>query len=117
MEGLLSFVEQLMALGGFAALIAVVINVLKTFGVVKDGQAGMWATVLNLAGLIGLVVAGIVAPEFEVAGLNAKFAQIAEILSLIFAFIMQNWISKGTHTVFSSGDVPVIGKSFSDAPL
>ncbi len=117
MEGLLGFVEQLMALGGFAALIAVVINVLKTLGVVKDGQAGTWATGLNLAGLIGLFVAGIVAPEFEVAGLDATLAQIAEILSLIFAFIIQNWVSKGTHNVFSGGKVPVIGKSYSDGPF
>lgn len=117
MEGLLSFVEQLMALGGFAALIAVVINVLKSVGVIKDGQAGTWAAGMNLAGLIGLFVAGIVAPEFEVAGLDANMAQIAEILSLIFAFILQNWVSKGTHSVFSSGGVPVIGKSYSDGPF
>ena len=114
MEGLLSLFEQLMVLGGFAALISVVINVLKTIGVVKDGQAGLWATGLNLAGLIGLFVAGIVAPEFDVPGLDGNMAQIAEILSLIFVFITQNWISKGTHAVFSSGQVPVIGRSFSD---
>lgn len=114
MEGLLTLFEQLMVLGGFAALIAVVINVLKTIGVVKDGQAGVWASGFNLAGLIGLFVAGIVAPEFDIAGLNENMAQIAEILSLIFAFILQNWVSKGTHTVFSSGQVPVLGRTFSD---
>ena len=114
MEGLLGLFEQFMVLGGFAALIAVVINVLKTLGVVKDGQAGTWSTGLNLAGLIGLFVAGIVAPEFDIPGLDANLAQIAEILSLIFAYIMQNWISKGTHSVFSSGQVPVIGKSYSE---
>jgi hypothetical protein len=114
MEGLLTLFEQLMVLGGFAALIAVVINVLKTIGVVKDGQAGIWASGFNLAGLIGLFVVGIVAPEFDIAGLDANVAQIAEILSLIFAFILQNWVSKGTHSVFSSGQVPVIGRSFSD---
>ncbi len=114
MEGLLGLVDQLMVLGGFAAMVAVIINVLKTFGVVKDGQAGTWSTGLNLAGLIGLFVAGIVAPEFDIPGLDANLAQIAEILSLIFAYIMQNWISKGTHSVFSSGQVPVIGKSYSE---
>ena len=64
---------------------------------------------LNLAGLIGLFVAGVVAPEFDVVGLDGSLGQIAEILSLIFAFIMQNWVSKGTHSVFSKGSVPVIG--------
>ena len=114
MEGLLSLVEQLAVLGGFAALISVLINVLKTFGVVKDGQAGTWSAGLNLAGLVALFVTGIVAPEFDVSGLDTSIAQVAEILSLLFAFIVQNWISKGTHTVFSSGQVPVIGRSFSD---
>ena len=114
MEGLMSLVEQLAVLGGFAALISVLINVLKTFGVVKDGQAGTWSAGLNLAGLIGLFVTGIVAPDFEVAGLDQNMAQIAEIFALIFAFVSQNWISKGTHSVFSAGQVPVIGRSFSD---
>jgi hypothetical protein len=114
MEGLLSLFEQLMVLGGFAALISVIINVLKTIGVVKDGQAGMWSAGLNLAGLIALFATGIVAPEFDISGLDENIAQIAEILSLIFAFITQNWISKGTHTVFSSGQVPIIGRSFSN---
>ena len=113
MEGLLLFVEQLMALGGFAALIAVVINVLKSFGVVKDGQAGTWATGFNLVGLIALFVTGIVAPDFQVTGLDANMAQIAEILTLVFAFITQNWISKGTHEVFASGSVPLLGTSYS----
>lgn len=117
MEGLLSLIEQLMALGGFAALIAVVINVMKTIGWVHDGQAGTWAAGLNLAALVGLFVTGIVAPEFEVAGLNTTLSALAEILGLIFAFIVQLWVSKGTHTVLSSGDVPVIGKSFSDGPF
>ena len=118
MEGLQGLLGQLIALGGFAALIAVLINVLKSFGVIKDGQAGVWAAGANLAGLIGLFVAGIVAPEFDAAGLDGNMAQIAEILSLIFAFMVQNWVSKGTHSVFSSGGVPVIGKSFSkDEPF
>lgn len=117
MEGLQSLFGQLMALGGFAALIAVVINVGKTFGWIKDGQAGTWSAGLNLAGLIGLLVAGIVAPEFDITGLDGNMAQVAEILSLIFALIVQIWVSKGTHSVFSSGGVPVIGKSFSDLPF
>ena len=110
---ILSLIEQLMALGGLAALIAVVINILKTFGVVKDGQAGLWSTGLNLAGLVALFVVGIVAPEYDIPGLDGQVAQVAQILSLIFAFIMQNWVSKGTHDVLASGKVPVIGKSFS----
>jgi hypothetical protein len=113
MENLFSLFEQLMALGGVAAAIALIVNVLKTIGVVKNGQAGTWAAGLNLVGLIGLFVAGVVAPEFDIPGLDATIAQVVEILRLIFAFIVQNWISKSTHDVFSSGEVPIVGKSFS----
>jgi hypothetical protein len=117
MDGLTELFGQLLALGGFAAMVAILINVMKTLGWVQDGQAGTWATGLNLLGLVALFVTGIVAPDFDLTGLDANLAMVAEILSLIFAFIYQNWVSKGTHTVFSSGEVPVIGKSFSDGPF
>jgi hypothetical protein len=111
-EQVLGLVEQLMALGGFAAFVAILINVLKTFGVVKDGTSGTWAAGLNLAGLIALFALNIVEPGFDVGGVDAHLAQIAQILTLIFNYIMQNWVSKGTHQVLSSGGVPVIGRSY-----
>ncbi len=117
MDDFLGLVNQLMALGGFAALVAILINVLKGFGVVKDGTAGTWAAGLNLAGLITLFALSIFEPGFEVGEIDAHLAQIAEILTLIFGYVMQNWVSKGTHQVLSTGGVPLIGKSHSDGPF
>lgn len=113
----LNLVEQLLALGGFAALAAIVINVLKAFGVVKDGTAGTWAAGINLAGLIALFISGIFAPEFDIGVVDQHLAQLAKIFSLIFSYVMQNWVSQGTHKVLSKGQVPVIGKSNSEVPF
>lgn len=108
-------VAQFVTLGGFAALAAIVINVFKAIGLVKDDTAGTWAAGINLAGLIALYVAKIVSPELNIAGVDAHLSQLAEILTLIFAYIMQNWVSRGTHEVLASGKVPLIGTSYSRA--
>ena len=113
MEELLSLAQQLGALGGFAATVAVVINILKTVGWVPDGQAGAWAAGLNLVGLIGLFAAGIFAPEFDFVGLDGHMEMIATILTMVFAYVIEFWVSKGTHEAFSSARLPVIGKSHS----
>ena len=106
-------VAQFVTLGGFAALAAIVINVLKAIGVVKDDTAGTWAAGINLAGLITLYVTKIVSPDLNIAGVDAHLSQLAEILTLIFAYVMQNWVSRGTHEVLASGKVPLIGTSYS----
>jgi hypothetical protein len=109
----LNLVNTLLAMGGFASLVAIVINVLKAVKVVKDGQAGLWSAGLNLGGLILLYVLKIYDPEFDTDVINTHMAQIAEILSLVFAYVMQFFITKTTHGVLSDGKAPVIGKSFS----
>jgi len=111
MEGLIELLGQLGALGGFAALVAMVVNVLKQFGLIPDGHAGQVAVGLNLAGLVALFAVGQFVPGFDIGGFDQQLGSIAEILVLIFAFVFQNFISKGTHNTLSGMRVPVIGKS------
>ncbi len=113
----MSLIEQLLALGGFAAIVAIVINVLKAIGVVKDGTAGTWAAGFNLVGLITLYLLKIFAPEVDISGVDAHLSQLAEIFSLIFSYVIQNWVSQGTHKVLSNGNVPVIGTSYNVKPF
>jgi len=108
----MKLVEQLLALGGFAAIVAIVVNVLKAVGVVKDGTGGTWAAGFNLVGLIALYGLQIFAPELGTGAVDVHLAQVAEILSLIFSYVIQNWVSQGTHKVLSKGNVPLIGTSF-----
>ena len=111
MEGLVELIGQLGALGGFAALVAMLVNVLKSFGLIGDGHAGQVAVGLNLAGLVALFVVGQFAPGFDIGIFDQQLGQLAEILILIFAFVFQNFISNGTHGTLSGMRIPVIGKS------
>lgn len=99
------------ALAGFAALIAFVINGLKYFGVVKEGDAPTWSAGLNLAGLVLLLVMRVYAPQVDVEGLDAQVAQFVEVGTVIFGYIIQLLSSKLSHAVVRG--VPGIGKAIS----
>ena len=111
MEGLIELLGQLGALGGFAALVAMIVNVAKAIGWIPDGHAGQVAAGLNLAGLIALYAASKFAPGFDIGIFDAQLGQVADILILVFAFVFENFVSKGTHNTLSGMRVPLIGKS------
>lgn len=67
------------SLGGVGALVAALVNVGKTVGLVKDGQAPTVSTGLNLVGLVVVFVLGVVAPE-KIAGVSQYAGQFSEVL-------------------------------------
>ncbi len=111
MEQITAALTQLGTLAGFAALVSVIINVLKVVGVVKDGTAPIWAVGANLIGLITLIVIGFVKPDMDLTGIDAQFGQLAQILLMSLSFVVQVASSKFTHAMLKN--VPLIGKSFS----
>lgn len=113
MEEIHNLVLSFGTLVGFAALVAILINVLKTFGVVKDGDAPKWSAILNLAGLIGLSVAKIVWPDLAISAVDSVAGQVAEILVVVFSYVVQIVVSNKTHNALVDAHVPLIGKSFS----
>lgn len=102
---------QWSGLVGFAALVAFAINILKTFGVVKDAQAQNWSAGLNLLLLAGLLALRVFAPDFDVSGLNAQAQAFVDVGVVIFSYILQLLGSKAAHTLLRG--LPLIGKSFS----
>lgn len=104
-----SLLAQLAALGGVAAFITFLVNALKQFGVVKDGDALNWVTGLNLVALVGLFVAHIVG--FNVTGLDTILATLAQIGTMLLALLLQVGVSRVAHTLVKG--TWVIGKSFS----
>lgn len=102
---------QWSALAGFGALIAFIINILKTFGLVKDDQAPTWSAALNLLGLAGLLALRVYAPQVDVVSLDAQVAQFVEVGLVVFAYILQLLGSKVAHTAVRG--TPLIGKSWS----
>ncbi len=111
MEGLNGLVAQWAALGGFGALIAFLINILKTIGVVKDGQATAWSTGLNLLGLIGLYAVGLAKPNLDLTEIDAQVAQFVAVGIVVFDYIIQLLGSKLAHNTVRG--TPLIGKSLS----
>jgi len=106
-EGLL---QMLVQLGGVGALIAVVVNVLKTTGVVKDGQAGMVSAGLNLLALAALFGVQVWKPETDLVWLDSQAGALATLLTTVFGYIWQIVAAKMTHKALSG--TPVVGKSY-----
>ncbi len=111
MEELTVLVNQWASLVGFAALISVVVNVLKTKGIIKDGQATAWVAGINLVGLVVMFIVQMVAPDVNIVFLDEQAGQIANLLLVVFSYITQLFGSKLTHELIKG--VPIIGKSFS----
>lgn len=99
------------SLAGVAALIGVVINVFKSLGIVKDGSAKTWSAALNMIGLAVLLLLRVYQPELDIGVWDQHAGQIANVLLVVFGYILQLLSSKVTHIAVTG--VPVIGKSFS----
>ena len=102
--------HTLLSLGGFGALIGVIINVAKTLGLVKDGQATNYATGLNLILLIGLFVGKVMG--FDVAGLDGVAGEIANAGIAILQLLVMLGGSRLFHNTLRG--VPVVGRSLSN---
>ncbi len=109
-----ALVPTFMALAGYGALVTIVVNTLKSIGVLKDGQAPKVVLVLNLGGFVvlaGLGLFGAITPEYFDQIASAVAAMLTAIIGLVTAY----GASLGTHTVLKNASAPVIGKSFSKA--
>jgi len=106
-----SLLTQFMALAGVGALVALIVNILKTAGVVKDGDAITWATGFNLAGLVLLFFLKVFAPAADIGQLDGIAATIAQIGVLVLGLITQLLGSKVGH--LSVRGTWIIGKSYS----
>ena len=104
-----SLVVQWGSLLGFAAVIAVVINLLKLAGVVKDDTAQIWSAALNLAGLAGLLLVKVFQPEVDIPGLDQQAAEFANVMTVMVAYISQLLSSKLTH--YAIRGIPFFGVS------
>lgn len=107
-----ALVLQLAALAGFGALVAAIVNIGKQVGIVKDGQAPVFSTGINIIGLVVLFALKVFAPDVSVEGLDATAAQIAQFLTVAFGLFVQLGGARFAHDALRG--VPVIGKSYSN---
>ena len=100
------------SLVGYAALVAVVINVLKFFKVIKDGDADTWNAGANLLGLVALFIFTLVRPDalVMIPGIDQNLQAVAAFLSYVFTFVVQIGVSRAAHAAIKG--TPVIGTSY-----
>lgn len=106
-----NIVLEVAGLLGFAALVSMLVCVLKFFDVIKDGQADKWVAGFNLVGVLSLFIVRQFNPEFDPVQIDTAMGQIASIGTYILSFLVMIYGSKITYS--ATKGLPLIGKSFS----
>ena len=96
-------------LAGFAALVSVLVNVLKSVGVVKDGTADKWVASFNLVGVVALFTVMLINPEFNPIAIDSVLSQIAVFGAFLFSTISTILGSKVTYLAIKG--LPLVGTS------
>lgn len=106
-----NIVLEVTALVGFAAFVSLLINVLKFFGVVKDGTSDKWVAGFNLAGILALFTARLFIPDWNPLPVDNILLEIATVGGYILTYVIMIYGSRFTYGVVKN--IPLIGKSFS----
>jgi hypothetical protein len=114
LSDLVQLVVSFGSMAGAAALVAILVDLFKRFGIVKDGDAPRWSAALNLLFLIALVSARYFAPQFSVEFLDAQAGAVAEVAAVVLSFVMQIAVSPAVHFQALANDSPV---AFSNSGL
>lgn len=88
---------------GTFALIALLIDIVKWAGVIKDGTAGKWSAAANLVVLITVTVVFKLYPQLDLGGIDAQIAEFAKVVGIVFAYIVQIVGSKYVHKALTRG--------------
>jgi len=115
LESIKAVALMLGTMGGFAALVAVLINFGKKIKIkgaylIKDGQAPTVSLVCNLIGMVALFIAQQFFPQFDVSQVDTVMSMIATIGMDILTLLGQLKVSEFTHNTTKA---TVIGKSYS----
>ena len=94
---------------GFGALIAMLVNIGKGFGIVKNGKAKVWVTGLNIVLMLSVYFGGIL--DFSVMSVDPAAGTLAELAGVAFALVAQLGGSSLTHIVMRGA--PIVGASHS----
>lgn len=111
LDVLVALTVQFASLLGVAALVAVIVNILKVFGIVKEGMAQYWAAALGLLAFVAIAVLGIFRPDLSSVFLDHAAMQIATVLVFILGFITQIAAAPLFHKALSTGSIPLLGKT------
>lgn len=108
-----SILAQFATLLGFAAMVSVIINILKYFKVVKDGTADKWVAGFNFLGVLALFIIRLVNPDLDISLIDKNIGQFAIFAQYVLSFIVTLLGSKATY--LATKGLPLIGKSNTEA--
>ena len=114
---ILGILLQFGQLAGVSALLAALINIVKYFGGVADGQTGRWYAGLSLLGMGLLVYFRLFVPTLGVEFLDVQAGVIANILLVVLGYVMQLRVGSGTSETLKDMSIPVVGASHSEGTL
>ena len=103
--------EFILLIPGLGVLISALVNILKTFGLVQDGQAGNWVKIIQSLLFVLFLSLPVFGVDLDWMGIDARFQSVGDFLGLISAFFISVGSSDIFHKIFKG--TPVIGKSFS----
>ena len=104
--------SELGSLVGVGALIAVLINIGKLIGFVKEGTAQNWSVGANIVGIVLLMIFHVFQPaNIDLGQIDTFAGSIAQILLIVVGLFVQLASSKLTHATVKG--TAVIGKSYS----
>lgn len=102
---------SLATMAGIAALLSVIVNVLKYFKAIADGNAGRVFALLNLIAFIILASMRVFAPQYSLAYLDGIAAQIATIALFITGYLFQLGIGQQAYYVITQANIPILSHS------
>ena len=94
MTDLTQLLPLFVTLVGFASFAAVLVDVLKRFGL-PDGSAPTASLIVNLIGFVLFVLANIAG--FDVAGVDKVLGSVASVLTALLGLLGQLVVSRGFH--------------------
>lgn len=99
-------------LAGLAAIVTVVVNILKEYGVVKPGDSLRAVAAGNLIVFVLALVLRLYVPQVSVAVVDSVAGRAAEVGMYALGLAVQMGSSKATYSAVKG--LPVVGKSFSE---
>jgi len=111
LNAVLEVLGQFAGLLGVAALLSLLVNAGKRFGLVPDGSGGKVFAGLQLVAVAARVFLRLYAP-FSLVELDAKAAEFAQAGAVIFGYIVSLRFGQGVHYTASEMKLPVVGFEF-----
>lgn len=99
-----SILAVLAALVGWPALVALVVDVLKYFGVVTDTNAGKWSLGFNLFGFVGVAVLLGFFPQVDIPGWDAVLLNYVTIAGYVITLLLQMGSAKMFHALYKKSN-------------